>query len=313
MPQPQPNTGFGQGNGNIGGILGALLDLAIPNASADTQNKANQMNQAQTLGPYQEGVKKALKQAGETHATEALQQDVPPQHIEQQSGLSQNDPMQVLSGLIATHLTNQIQDNFTVQQNPVQQDKKQDFNQTNPVMDFFAKIGITPTPQAQLLLTQAAMNRQKIAAGQPAEISLPQAQTQEIQQKIDGAEPIQPKDIATLNRETYSATIQAANDAWQRNTDEIKTMQEQYKALQEGRSGFSKGVGGQTTQMKAMQQAIIAKMKQNQQHLSNMQTLFKNPPRASSENTQKAQQNNSPFQVGQQYNGETIKNVRRIK
>lgn len=174
--------------------------------------------------------------------------------------------------------------------------------------DNLAKMegGVTQSDQLNNLA-----NIQRLAAGQPAEIAVPLAQAAELNQRIAGAEPIQPKDIAELNRQTYSATIQAANDAWERNTNEIKTMQEQYKSLQEGRSGWSKGVGGQTKQMKDLQQTIIAKMKQNQQHLSNMQTLFKNPPNAVSENPSKV--NNSPFQVGQQYNGETIKNVRRIK
>lgn len=38
------------------------------------------------LGPYQEGVKKALKSAGEDHTTEALAAGVPADHIEKQAG-----------------------------------------------------------------------------------------------------------------------------------------------------------------------------------------------------------------------------------
>jgi len=40
------------------------------------------------LGPYQKGVEKALKLLGENQVNEAVQQGVPPQHIEQQAGLS---------------------------------------------------------------------------------------------------------------------------------------------------------------------------------------------------------------------------------
>lgn len=55
---------------------------------------------APQLGPYQEGVKKALKSMGEQHATEAIQQGVPPQHIEQQAGLNPNEVLtQLLSSI----------------------------------------------------------------------------------------------------------------------------------------------------------------------------------------------------------------------
>lgn len=52
----------------------------------DNQTKSSTKPQ---FSPYQEGVKKALKQAGEQQTMDALQQGVPAQHIEQQSGLSQ--------------------------------------------------------------------------------------------------------------------------------------------------------------------------------------------------------------------------------
>lgn len=91
--------------GNGGGLLGALLDLAVPNAAAATQNQANQMN-AQTamkpqLNPYQKGVEKGLKEAGYAHTVHAIQNDVPADHIVQEAGLNQNDPTQILTQLIA--------------------------------------------------------------------------------------------------------------------------------------------------------------------------------------------------------------------
>lgn len=51
------------------------------------------------LSPYQEGVSKALKASGEAHASEALMQGVPPQHIEQQAGLVDPQVMQQLMQL----------------------------------------------------------------------------------------------------------------------------------------------------------------------------------------------------------------------
>ena len=57
------------------------------------------------LSPYQEGVKKALKQAGEQQTFEAMQQGVPPQHIEQQAGLSQQQLLDQLLTLSKTQVT----------------------------------------------------------------------------------------------------------------------------------------------------------------------------------------------------------------
>lgn len=51
------------------------------------------------LSPYQEGVKKALGQAGEAHAVEAIQMGVPPQQIEQQAGLIDPQVLQQLTQL----------------------------------------------------------------------------------------------------------------------------------------------------------------------------------------------------------------------
>jgi len=51
------------------------------------------------VGPYNEGVLKALKRAGEEHANEAIQQGVPPSHIEKQAGLSTQDVLAQLQEL----------------------------------------------------------------------------------------------------------------------------------------------------------------------------------------------------------------------
>lgn len=65
----------------------------------------NQANRSQskpsskpTLSPYQEGVKKALAKSGEQQTLEAIMNGVPPQHIEQQAGLS--NPQDILNQLI---------------------------------------------------------------------------------------------------------------------------------------------------------------------------------------------------------------------
>lgn len=302
------------------------------------------------LSPYQEGVVKALKKAGEAHVNEAIQMGVPSQHIEQQAGVAPN-PMQILSSILGTQSAeaaqpsqaggvpstgnnpqrdlgninidmSQFRSNVTdgqqqpQSQNVLSQIIPKDNKQINQPNDFSNKGSglfnlFHPTAQNDLLRTQADLNRQKLAGkvpiqpGEQAAQGLLKTQTAELQQKIDGAEPIQPKDIAQLNRETYSATIQAANDAWQRNNDEIKTMQEQYKNLTGIRNWVDVTAGKESGQMAALHKTIIEKMKQNQQHLKNLNTILTNPP--------KPEQSQSPFQVGQKYNGETIRNVKRIK
>lgn len=52
-----------------------------------------------SLSPYQEGVKKALSQAGQEHAIGAIQSGVPPQFIEQQAGLVDPNTLNQLSQL----------------------------------------------------------------------------------------------------------------------------------------------------------------------------------------------------------------------
>jgi len=56
--------------------------------AAEPKQKSSAQAKPQ-LGPYQEGVKRALQKAGEEQAMEALVGGVPPQHIEQKAGLSQ--------------------------------------------------------------------------------------------------------------------------------------------------------------------------------------------------------------------------------
>lgn len=167
--------------GNPLNLLKALSDLA--QSSQQVESGANIVNkegtQSAQRNAYQKGVEKALKQAGESHTVEAIQQGVPAEHIVEQAGLTQqpqqNDPIQILSGLISMAGQNKID---TVQQNNAQQPVTSNYSYQpdNPIAKFFNMIGFQPTPENQVLLTQAQMNRQKMSAGLPSEIALPQAQ-----------------------------------------------------------------------------------------------------------------------------------------
>jgi hypothetical protein len=71
--------------------------------------------QKSNISPYQKGVEKALKESGEQHAMEAIQQGVPAEHIVEQSGL-QSDPIKILSGLVSMPQKSTEQSNANIQQ-----------------------------------------------------------------------------------------------------------------------------------------------------------------------------------------------------
>lgn len=307
-------------------VIDTLTRLISPNA-ADPSTAANNLGPAtisqvgnagkttaDVVGPYQQGVVKALKELGQQHVQEAHAAGMSPEEIQNHPIMNQgqDDPSKILINLLSTIQSQNGPQNLSSPQSsattPIQQQAMTAIQpSTGPLGKFFDMIGATNAVRGSQLDN---LSKAQNIMGQTPEQQVYKAQTTELNQKIAGAEPIQPKDIATLNRETYSASIQAANDAWQRNTEEIKAMQDQFKNLTDVRGPLQK-FGGQTSEQKKLQKLIIAKIQQNQQHLTNIQTLIQNPPKAVNENPSSV--NNSPFQIGQQYNGEIIKNVRRIK
>ena len=173
MPQLQKNTTKEPDNLDI---LSKILGFAIE-------------QQKNSLNPYQEGVAKGLKQSGEQHAIEALQQGVPSNHIVQESQLSPidlgtinvtksmsqqqpnnlqqansqnqygNTPMGLLSRLVGFDLnpevTGQRLQNQTVQQQlrgeqPLQQGEKEKIRLESQ-NQFFNSIGqaLNKTPSAE--------------------------------------------------------------------------------------------------------------------------------------------------------------------
>jgi len=132
-------------------------------------------------------------------------------------------------------------------------------------------IDLNPAGTAQRL--QNAASLQKINAGQPAEIALPQAQageakartaytgqlSKELQQKMSGQEPLQAKDYAEIMGGMNSLNLDSLKTASQKMDDDLKERQAEIDASQKtinmvGRLGgmFS---GGGTTVTKATQKA----------------------------------------------------------
>lgn len=98
------------------------------------QNPTGNMTKA-VLSPYQQGVEKALKKSAEAHVAEAIMQGVPPQHIEQEAGLSpqqmnpgqlQNSPYQQNApGAGTPQPGNNVNQAFLAGQQPMQQPQAQ--------------------------------------------------------------------------------------------------------------------------------------------------------------------------------------------
>lgn len=232
MPQPQPNTGFGQGNGNTGGILGALLDLAVPNASANTQKQADTINQqVSTINPITglhddqaKALQSVLAAQDKQHAQEAVNtqgadamRKLLDYHYatspseEQNTGINKTTP-ESTSNNIPNQLT------------PIQQQAMKIIAPaTTPVGKFLESLGIgNATKRYELGTLEKA---QKVIAGQPAEIALPEAQVgllksqrKQIQQQIAGLTPEQ-QAAAIGNYNT--ALITQHNDLQKSITDQI--------------------------------------------------------------------------------------------
>lgn len=285
MSVSNPNGNSNSSNAVLGNpleLLNAIIgtvqnskELQKNAASLDSTDKAIQQRNA-----YQKGVDKALSEQGYKHGTEAIQSGMNPNDIathdmmQSQQNVKQN-PTSILSNMInpSTNTENPTNNDFG-------------YKPDNPVSAFFNMLGFQPTAEAQVLLTQAASNRQKIAAGQPAEIAVPQAQAAEINQKIAGAVPLQPADIMKLNIDSYSAALKANQEAYANSNAEVANLAKTLEILQQGRSTFSKAFGGSNEAMNHLKSVIAAKTAENQKIGKNQKMLMENAPKVGGNNTQ---------------------------
>ncbi len=229
------------------------------------------------IGPYQEGVAKALKNLGEKHVQDAVAAGADPINDIQNHPVmnqNQNDPTQLLAGLIAAHVANQSQStqqqttqNNTNQLAPIQQQALDIVSKPNNFIQAFGQAfnNASGANQQQLQNLAAA---QKIAAGQPAEIGLPQAEQQAIQQKMAGQEPLQPTDIATIKANVNKLNLDSLNMSSQRLDADLKTRQDAIEASQKtinlmGKlGGMFSGTGTTITPMMKQLQKEIDNIKQ---------------------------------------------------
>lgn len=259
-----------------------------PNKIPGGQQYAQDTGQTQpTLHPIAQAAEDGAVKATKEQAYQAVLQggtDVA-KHIVDQYGSGTIDPQQALN----TFKSIIPQDSSSINTvNIPNKDNNFGYKPDNSVSAFFNMLGITPTPEAQVLLTQAAANRQKIAAGQPAEIAVPQAQAAEIQQKIAGAVPLQPADVVKLNVDTYGAALKANQDAYTNSNTEVANLSKTLDILQQGRSTWGKAFGGNTDIMNQIKAVIAAKTAENQKIGKNQKTLMDNAPSISGEKENKS-------------------------
>lgn len=328
---------------NIGELLGSLLK---PTPSPDSAQGAlgpatlSQLGNVgattkDATGPYQKGVAKALQQYGQMHGTQALQSGMSPQDIQNHeimTGGNQNninpDAMAVLQKLVQG---NQQQPQSQTQTQTQNTNSNGDYQPQNGISSFFNMLGFTPTPKNQALLAEAQATRQKIGAGQPAEISEPAARTAnynaltEMQNLTNkGQKPIDPEQY--LN--AYSGMYQKAYDAYSKDEEAgAKLTQEaldQYNDLSDkARNGFQKGFGIQTKPMLASLQASAASLKASIDARSNFHNFMaQNSPSQVIGNIQNKINKNSSEQpssdvsglkIGDKFNGEKIVNIKKVK
>lgn len=313
MSSPSSSNANNSPFGNPLDLLKVIADLANNNqqnqdqsSSLDAQGKTQQ-----TQNAYQKGVNKALSEHGYKHGTDALASGVDPNEIANHeamqppgtpagdirtltiNGQSQEpDPSQVLTNLINSNQQQSL--------NPIQQQALNIINPqgVHPLGMLLNLIGnVTGMGAANQSMNTAKLQNlataQKVIAGQPSEIAVPEAQAAEINQKIQGAVPLQPADIVKLNIDSYSAALKANQDAYANSNAEVANLTKTLDILQQGRSSFGKAFGGSSDIMNSLKQVIAAKTAANQKISKNQDILMKNAPKV----TANVDNKNSGFKV----------------
>lgn len=268
MPQLQKTSNSTQNN-IVGGILGALLDLAVPNAAADTQKQADAMS-------------RPVNPTTNLHEDQAAAlQGVLDKHDKAQAeeAFASMGPDTARQLLDHHYSTMPEQENSTATSNSTKANVPN--VQGMGLLSKLLGMDLQPEVAAQRLANSATM--QKLQAGQPAEIALPQAEASEIQQKISGAVPLQPKDIMDLNIASYSAALKANQDAYTNSNAEVKNLTDTLNILQQGRSTWGKAFGGNTEIMEQIKSVIAAKTAENQKIGKNQKVLMDNAPKVGSQ------------------------------
>lgn len=206
-----------QGAGDIVSRLSALLQpgaggpmqmgMNFGQGMANTEVGQNPFKggMKQMLSPYQKGLEKALKTAGEAHATEALASGVTPQHIEKEAGLAapppQLTPQQMMSSPVGQFQA-QMGQPVAGLPNPVAQEQAgvpPELAQSGngPLKNLFKFLynpGQTNLQTGQVEMPSMLGGLIKPAAADQAQLTA----AAQIRQSMAGMEPLQLKDALTI-------------------------------------------------------------------------------------------------------------------
>lgn len=263
--------------------LGSLLQSLLATRTVDQSKIPGESQDAAPAKPnaYQKGVEKALSEQGYKHGAEALASGVNPNDIVSHEAMQPpGSPAGDIRPLTITGNAQNQQDGNNALAQIVNQPSQLPNTPQVPLTGLLSKllgVDLQPDVTGQRLQNQASV--QKIQAGQPAEIAVPQAQAAEINQKIAGAVPLQPKDIIGLNVDTYTAALKANQDAYTNSNTEVANLSKTLEILGQQRSGFGKAIGGNTDLMKSLKQVIAAKTMENQKIGKNQKTLMDHAPK----------------------------------
>lgn len=291
VPGQQGGMSVGQSNGQGFDIVKWLQD-AIQQSNTPAQGGTTQggmsvgsSSQKPQLNPYQEGVAKALKDGGINFTTEALQQGVPADHIIEQAGLSPNvaapDPSK--TALLQSLLNpSPQQGSFNVSGGqPTESDMQGNVRQN--VLQGLIKS--TQQPQGVLAgflhgFAQGTgytkgnlenLNSAATAAG--------------LAQEQAGEKPIQPTDIAKMNRETFANTVTGYKSQLENNQKQYNELNTQLKTLEENRNPAQKTMGWMSPDQIAILDQMKAVQLQNIEHLNGLKEIMVNAPKQLTENT----------------------------
>lgn len=292
---PQNNQTYGQvfGNSvggamnNAGNILQVLLGLAQGGGPVDAGMRAGQgaMNTpvgqnplpnaaAATVGPYQKGVEKALRTAGENHATEALQMGVPPTQIQDHPLMQPPAPMASSEGAMQAPSAQPGQVDQGAQQNVLKmlsglgsflfQAGGPDKNGTYQPRQMLGGL-LRPGGTAAQLTGQQAAN---LTPG--AQLGLKKAEAEQI--------PPTQYEQKTLQAGAYAANVTAINDELAKIQTDKQNIVDQMKTALELRNPIEKGLGAAGGQVKQLQQTLSQLNKKESEVHQKMVDLFGKQP-----------------------------------
>lgn len=279
---PGQQGGMAVANGN-GTDLGTLLQGLIK--QAQTPNSGGQNQGGMAVNAYQKGVNKALQQAGEAHATQAVQAGMNPNdvanHPMMQGGPEQTQQVQVPTGQPQQPQTSSIPDNI---------------NQLNQKTAYNTALKAYQSSLPQNFMQRFSQNFTKMTGGVTQADQL--ANSQAIQ-KIAGAEPIQPEDVAKMNIEARKAALEASSQAISADTNKMTAYTDLIPKLEADKGWWAKANAAPSQDQKNLISGMATTAKDLNQRLLNHDTLINNINPSAQQTSNKIQQGVDPAAIAE--------------